>query len=132
MNKPVSKPKKHVPFFLKITAIITATVILIVGIGLIAIRATPTNENAFTGVKFDAAQQALTYDKSAYSPDIVSSYTKQQVVSVVPSVGNNAKGVGVCSTNPGEVAYYTVTVKRIFLFGTTYATKSYNMCNLAS
>jgi hypothetical protein len=75
----------------------------------------------YTGVKLEAAKNVLAFDRGSYSPALFSSMTRQHVENVTESAqGKDNQGNPLrCTDDPNTMQYYSVTVRRIWLFGTT-------------
>lgn len=123
------------------TLIIVACIVLVLGIistivfhiADTKLQATPDGTKGYTGVKLEAAQTALEHDQDAYGPAFGINVTKQQVEKVFPTPkGKDSRGRNLqCTQDAGTIWYYSVTVKRVSLFGITYGTKTYILCNAA-
>lgn len=120
-----------------ILIIIASITIVATGVTIVLTRGfsdlanTPDGTQGLTGVKVEAAKWALEFDKSEYSPAVFSDVAMPHVEAIsktVPKQGDYATRR--CSDNPNDLGYYSVTIRRVFLFGTTYAKTTYNMCNL--
>jgi hypothetical protein len=117
----------------KLTIFIGISVVLVV-LAAITIPATTTDGTRnYTGIKLEAARNALQFDQSEYSPALFSSRTKAHVDNVVPTPqGKDSQGKALrCTDDLSSVQYYSVIIRRVGLFGTTYGRRVYNLCKIA-
>ena len=118
--------------------IIGIALLLVLAISLVLyaattkLDATTDGTENYTGVKLEAARHALDFDQSVYSPDVFMPFTKAHVDKVEPTKNEDRKGSDLqCNAGPDDTEYYSVTVRRIWLFGTTIDQRTYKMCNIA-
>jgi hypothetical protein len=131
MNTPNDKKKR--PWGLKILIVIVALLALGTASAFGPMAMTSDGTENYSGVKLKAAQNVLDFDRGSYSPALFSSLTKAHIDSVAPSVqGKDSQGNPLrCTDDPNLIQYYSVTVRRIWIFGTTYAKTEYRVCNTA-
>lgn len=116
--------------------IFTTIIVVLVITGLVGVviqsKTTYGTEN-YSGVKMAAAQNALQFDQSNYGPALFAGQTKAHVASVAPSrQGIDSQGKPLrCTDDPNDIHYYSVTVRRVWLFGLTYGLRVYKVCNTA-
>lgn len=86
----------------------------------------------YTGVKLDAAHKALDWDASTYSPNIIVPFTKAHVNSIKQTASEETNGSDLrCNIGPDDPAFYSVTIKRVGLFGITMAETTYRICDIS-
>lgn len=134
MTKDISKKnhKKTVrTIIILIGSLIVLTVLTIVAFAIPA--SVTTGEEKYTGAQLAAVQYALDIDQGAYSPAAFHGATKQHIESVVPITDfkdTDSDLVSKCTTDPDNKDYYVVTIRRVWLFGSTYGIRDYNNCDI--
>jgi len=128
-NKETASPKRRLTPLHVLVGLVILVIIAALGPMMIASNGA---EN-YTGVKHEAALNVLAADRSAYSPGFAGITTRPHVDKIEPSpqgrdrFGNLLR----CTDNPEDIQYYSVTLRRIGLFGTTYLKSTYDVCNTA-
>ena len=134
MTKDISKKnnvKSRRPLIIIIASLIVLAVIIWIGIAIPA--AVTTGEENYTGAKLEAVKAALDNDLNSYSPALFHHDAKQHVESVVPLTEFKGKPTSTnlkCPTDTNNKDSYVVTIRRVWLFGSTYGIRDYNLCEI--
>jgi hypothetical protein len=103
-------------------------IILIIGITLPVIEGNGLQH--YSGAQRRAAEIALDFDKSAYSPGFSLPW---QHVSEVPLAEPGAARPGVrCTSDPSNPQSYLVTISRVWIFGLRFSTQHFDACGLSA
>jgi hypothetical protein len=98
----------------------------------VAVPATMTDgtEN-YTGVKLEAAQKALEFDRGIETMSL-QRFGKARVEAVEPTAqGKDMQGGALrCTDDPTDARYYSVTVNHALFFGISYDKTELRGCNL--
>lgn len=114
------------------TGSIIAVIVVALVVAYIAMVNTPDGSKDYTGAKLKAAQIALDYDVSAHSPNVMAPFTKPHIEKIVPATKEQwLNGMNCDTRTPEDPGYYSVTIRRVWLFGMTIIERPYTICNLA-
>ena len=115
--------KKHVSLanVAKLLLGVLGVIIMIIGIGITIMLLAPDGTANYSGVKLEAARSALAASNSADGLDKLGSVS--QVLSI-------QKDEDDCTNDREDKRYYSVTVRRVWLFGTTLIRATYSICRI--